>query len=254
VPAAGLLQGESSDEEDGSDATDEELGMAVGTQHQHHPHQLRARARRPWGAVTPGVVAPGVVARGGAESGGAVGAGVVRLGSSVAGRAARSGVLVPLTEELHRYAALQTSCILILPCSHLPAHRAISDTLTPARRKAGPGSAACAVCMKQFRSVALMRKHARSHAREKQHACPLCPLKFSERANLKRHVKHMHLQLRDFTCPVPSCAQAFSRKSHLVHHLSGTRHDSAAVHRHCDAALWTLVCASIEKRHAKSEK
>ena len=97
--------------------------------------------------------------------------------------------------------------------------------------------------------TALLRQHVRANAHKREFPCPLCSLTFSERANLKRHVKHMHLQQRDFPCPIPGCIQAFNRKSHLVHHLSGAKHSDEEVRCYCDESLQAMIVEnSMRKR------
>lgn len=97
----------------------------------------------------------------------------------------------------------------------------------------------------------MLKKHLKTHVLDKDFECPLCHLTFSERANLKRHVRHMHLNERDFVCPIATCEQTFSRKSHLVHHLSGNRHPHEIVQQSCTADLYRIVAEDMQKKRKR---
>ena len=93
--------------------------------------------------------------------------------------------------------------------------------------------------------------------RDRSFACswPGCDKRFSERANLKRHLKQIHLGVREFLCPVNDCGQRFGRKSHLVHHLSGSRHaavvDIATI---VGERMWKAVIEHSRRRGMRANK
>ena len=55
--------------------------------------------------------------------------------------------------------------------------------------------------------------------------CPICGKSYSASFNLRRHVRHTHMQQKDHVCPF--CGQKFSRKGHMEQHL--TKHPEQAV-------------------------
>jgi len=58
----------------------------------------------------------------------------------------------------------------------------------------------------------------------------------------------IHLNVREHVCSVPGCGQAFGRKSHLIHHLSGAKHANVDISNFVSASLLAAVEQNKMKR------
>jgi hypothetical protein len=61
-----------------------------------------------------------------------------------------------------------------------------------------------------------------------QFPCHLCPLSFSRKTNLQRHVAQVHENKKDYVCGVNECDRSFKRKHDLAKHHAAF-HESAVV-------------------------
>jgi len=57
-----------------------------------------------------------------------------------------------------------------------------------------------------------------THTGAKPHCCSLCPSRFSQSNNLKRH-NLLHSGLKPHACPFDGCGMAFRQKVHVKEHV-----------------------------------
>lgn len=76
----------------------------------------------------------------------------------------------------------------------------------------------CPTCGVRFASPANTRRHMRTvHLRIREHPCQFCSQNFLTMTALKDHVRSVHLQERPFSCD--QCGHFFARRSHLNQHI-----------------------------------
>lgn len=81
----------------------------------------------------------------------------------------------------------------------------------------------CHSCEKPFPTKHRIRRHIRSvHIGLKQFKCPnrSCSKSFSQKGHLKQHIDSVHSGLKPFECPNRSCSKKFSNKSNLKRHIA----------------------------------
>uniref|UniRef100_A0A1I8JUM8 Protein krueppel n=1 Tax=Anopheles funestus TaxID=62324 RepID=A0A1I8JUM8_ANOFN len=96
--------------------------------------------------------------------------------------------------------------------------------ITQRTRKSYLPQLLCNLCGKLVTNIGA---HLESHANHRKHACPHCPVRMTDKGNLDRHIKAVHLKLITKTCPV--CGKGFTNNnsylSHMIaHHGIGDRY------------------------------
>jgi hypothetical protein len=84
----------------------------------------------------------------------------------------------------------------------------------------------CDVCLRRFARNETLRNHkARIHEGKtsKDFECPKCHKRFSDKGNLTRHDKTVHLKLREHVCEV--CGRAFGLNGDLQKHIRAKHGD-----------------------------
>lgn len=76
----------------------------------------------------------------------------------------------------------------------------------------------CYICGHKFSQKADLTKHISAvHLKMRPFQCSLCFKRFSEKGNLRKHTKSVHENRRPFSCGV--CGSAFGFKDGLTRHL-----------------------------------
>uniref|UniRef100_W5N536 P43 5S RNA-binding protein n=2 Tax=Lepisosteus oculatus TaxID=7918 RepID=W5N536_LEPOC len=113
------------------------------------------------------------------------------------------------------YPCRDSSCPVVAPtwgklCKHMATH---------------PGKYLCPLCPAEFKTRQSLRRHKRSHTREKPVlACPNegCAASFTTAFNLQHHIRKEHLKLFKYRCYYPDCPRVFAMREsltrHVVHH------------------------------------
>jgi len=93
-------------------------------------------------------------------------------------------------------------------------HATTSDLTNPgdAAHPADKDGFTCPVCQKHFQSNHIKR-HMRIHSGERPYACGICQYRFSQPANLTRHMSVVHAGERRYTCDV--CERTFTSSSNM---------------------------------------
>lgn len=77
----------------------------------------------------------------------------------------------------------------------------------------------CDHCRSRFLSRGDLQKHIKTvHLKIKDHVCAQCGAKFSEKGNLTKHQKRRHETVRAFNCSYPGCPKTFVLRDGLTRH------------------------------------
>lgn len=81
----------------------------------------------------------------------------------------------------------------------------------------------CAVksCHKVFVTTKRLRAHMKIHDDDAKEMCPECGLLLTSKHNLEKHIKRVHLKLRNFFCDICGYSATFrhSIASHMISHV-----------------------------------
>lgn len=76
-------------------------------------------------------------------------------------------------------------------------------------------------CTKVFLTTKRLRAHIKVHDDDSKEQCNVCGLLVTNRHNLEKHVKRVHLKLRNFFCDV--CGYSSTFKHSIASHMVRTR-------------------------------
>ena len=99
----------------------------------------------------------------------------------------------------------------------------------------------CLICNKIYSNRSEMKRHVKSvHEAKKPHKCPICGYSCSKRSNLTRHVKSVHEGKKPHKCSI--CDYRCSIKPTLKVHVE-TVHEGKKPHKGsiCDYSCSTLI-------------
>mmetsp|Transcript_10730 Transcript_10730/g.22807 ORF Transcript_10730/g.22807 Transcript_10730/m.22807 type:complete len:344 (-) Transcript_10730:145-1176(-) len=78
----------------------------------------------------------------------------------------------------------------------------------------------CVFCERMYTNKANLDRHVQMvHENQAPYECKICAMRFSVKCNLTRHVLNVHNHNRPFKCPIPDCTWSFSQKYDLRRHL-----------------------------------
>lgn len=104
----------------------------------------------------------------------------------------------------------------------------------------------CQECGKTFKSKDRLHRHSYCHM--KRFICDICGKEFSHSAMLKKHVQHIHINERNFLCPI--CDFAAKSKEYLNRHM--LRHDNSDENKiECTVCKKLLKTRNSFKIHMK---
>lgn len=75
----------------------------------------------------------------------------------------------------------------------------------------------CRVCGKSFGYKTVLTEHLRSHSGVKPYKCTHCEQRFTQRSNMKKHVKVNHEATREFKCDL--CSKQFVSSYYVNRHM-----------------------------------
>lgn len=75
----------------------------------------------------------------------------------------------------------------------------------------------CSHCPKAFGSISTLRVHAITHIEFKKECCDQCGARFHNKDKLRRHVRGVHSEERQFGCPI--CGQRFKQRYNVNAHM-----------------------------------
>ncbi|XP_053408525.1 zinc finger protein 675-like isoform X2 [Mercenaria mercenaria] len=74
----------------------------------------------------------------------------------------------------------------------------------------------CERCLAKFSRKKYLETHMFKHSGEKPYMCETCGKAYRDEMHLKRHIRHVHDQIRNFECDI--CKERFFRADHLKCH------------------------------------
>lgn len=76
-------------------------------------------------------------------------------------------------------------------------------------------------CSKVFSSTRKLRAHIKVHDDDSKEMCTQCGLLVTSKHNLQKHIKRVHLKLKNFFCDICGYGATFKHSiaSHLVSHI-----------------------------------
>ncbi len=102
----------------------------------------------------------------------------------------------------------------------------------------------CNYCYYVFDTKEQLEKHERTHlnseSKKKQCVCDLCGKEFSDKGNLKTHIKNMHQPIKKEKCE--NCSRLFAPNK-MAYHLTGCAKKSFAC-KECGKEV-SLSCCCI---------
>ncbi|XP_050091773.1 transcription factor E4F1-like [Anopheles aquasalis] len=106
----------------------------------------------------------------------------------------------------------------------------------------------CTRCKESFATVAQLQTHKdEKHAPKEKFSCHLCPLQFTLKGNLTKHLI-VHNGERSYVCDVRDCGKAFRRPNALKHHSLSHR----TKRYQCQSCGKEFVDARNLERHLKT--
>lgn len=106
----------------------------------------------------------------------------------------------------------------------------------------------CPTCGKRFKTQACLRSHKRVH-NHVYLCCDYCGKSYTQKPELLKHMKFVHLQIREFFCD--TCGAGFGSKGHLATH-NLTHQDESAKKVACQICTMTFHTKAKLERHMKS--
>ncbi|XP_052891317.1 zinc finger protein 569-like [Anopheles moucheti] len=93
----------------------------------------------------------------------------------------------------------------------------------------------CNLCGKLITNL---KAHLESHANDRKHVCPHCPLRMTSKSNMDKHIRCVHLKVKVKTCSI--CDKSFSNNTSYTSHMNAI-HDENGIRFTC------TVCSSVFK-------
>merc|ERR1712179_144348 len=110
----------------------------------------------------------------------------------------------------------------------------------------------CELCKKQFTKIEILKRHIKTHMKEKEFKCSYCPKTFDRRDVLNDHVRN-HTGEKPFQCT--TCNKKFTRGFVLLRHMRNHAGEKPFKCRFCGKAFSrSFVLTKHEKSHVIREE
>ena len=113
-----------------------------------------------------------------------------------------------------------------------------TENLTKEEEKS-PNSIICSICYENFENTKSWKLHKKMmHQKKKKYLCSFCPAKFSQKCQLKSHIKNSRLKGHEvkFKHQCPFCPAMFEQKLGVKMHIE-TVHEKKKEHQ-CSLSSW----------------
>merc|ERR1719427_1079162 len=112
----------------------------------------------------------------------------------------------------------------------------------------------CSKCDKRFCNSQSLANHERSHTMSKEERktipCPSCPITFTLKVNLRRHIQRVHEGLKPHSCDI--CEKKFASKNEVKEHM--TMHTGEKAYKCLDCGKSFSQLSSLYGHRKKNHK
>lgn len=106
----------------------------------------------------------------------------------------------------------------------------------------------CKICPRKFDSRRQFSFHYQSYHKGNR-TCKVCGRTFPAVPNLRRHMRAVHLKIREYQCDFNDCGKAFSTKKILLNHINSHTGEKPYACDQCDFRTGDSSTISKHKKH-----